>query len=354
MGITWPLLALILHRQGASEFLIGMSSASQSLAIFVAAPFAPQLLQRLGLARCILTSIAVIAAMLLLLPAIPNVHAWFPIRFLLGAGATTLFIATETWVNAVAAEESRGRTIGVFGLLWAAGFAAGPLVIRATGIEGWPPFLASIGLVALAAAPLLGALDLVPAIPARTAPAMRTLFSRVPGAIYAALLLGAVDYILDAFLPLYGLHEGLTQADAVTLLSVLLAGVTLAQLPAGWLSDRLDRNRLLFCIALAGMLLSLALPLAMDRLWSAYLVVGCLGAALGAIWTVSVVLLGAHYRGAELAGAYAATGMLHVIGMVVGPIAAGYAADLWSPAAIPLSVALCCLLFVAAALLRGR
>ena len=143
--------------------------------------------QRLGLARCILTSIAVIAAMLLLLPAIPNVHAWFPIRFLLGAGATTLFIATETWVNAVAAEESRGRTIGVFGLLWAAGFAAGPLVIRATGIEGWPPVLASIGLVALAAAPLLGALDLVPAIPARTAPAMRTLFSRVPGAIYAAL-----------------------------------------------------------------------------------------------------------------------------------------------------------------------
>jgi MFS family permease len=125
MGITWPLLALILDRQGVSESLIGLSSASQSLAVFVAAPLVPRLLRRLGLAGCVLGSIGLVGAMMLLLPATSNVHAWFPIRFLLGAGATTLFIATQTWVNAIAADESRGRTIGIFGLLWSAGFAAG-------------------------------------------------------------------------------------------------------------------------------------------------------------------------------------------------------------------------------------
>jgi MFS family permease len=354
MGITWPLLALILDRQGASDAVIGLSSASQSLAIFVAAPAAPPLIRRLGLARCILASIAAVAATLLLLPAIPNVHAWFPLRFLLGVGTITLFIATETWVNAAAAEESRGKTIGAFGLLWSAGFAAGPLLIRATGIEGWPPFLASLGLIALAATPLLFARELVPSIPARTGPRMRRYVARLPAAMYAALLLGSVDYILDAFLPLYALHEGASQADAVTLLSVLLAGATLAQLPAGWLSDRLDRNRLLFCTALAGMLFSLALPPAMGSLWSAYLVVGGLGASLGAIWTISVVLLGAHARGPELAGAYAAMGVLHGIGMVAGPVLAGYAAAAWSPAVVPLAVALCCFIYLPVSLIRSR
>jgi MFS family permease len=172
--------------------------------------------------------------------------------------------------------------------------------------------------------------------------------------MYAALLLGAVDYILDAFLPLYALHEGVSQADAVTLLSVLLAGSTLAQLPAGWLSDRTDRQRLLCVLTIAAVLLSLAMPLAIARWWSACLVVAGLGAVLGAIWTISVVLLGAFYRGAELAGAYAATGVLHGIGMVAGPILAGSAATAWTPAVIPLAVALCCLIYVPVTLVRSR
>ena len=354
MGITWPLLALILHHQGAGEFLIGISSASQSMAVFLAAPLAPILIRRFGLGGCVVGSIATIAVMLLLLPSFPDVRAWFPIRFLLGAGSITLFTATQTWVNAIAAEETRGRTIGAFGLLWAAGFAAGPLVIRVTGVEGWLPFLASLALMALASAPLLQARALVPDIPGWPAASTRGYFLRVPGAVYAALLLGAVDYILDAFLPLYALHAGASQADAVTLLSVLLVGVMLAQLPAGWLADRFDRRRLLFGATLAGMGLSLLMPLSMDRLWMAYPVVAGLGAALGAIWTISVVLLGAFYRGAELAGAYAATGLLHGVGMVAGPILAGYAADLWSPTVIPFAVALCCMLYLPATFLRSR
>jgi MFS family permease len=352
MGITWPLLALVLDRQGVSESLIGLSSASQSLAVFVAAPLAPRLLRRAGLPATVLGGIGVVVLTMLLLPAIPNVYAWFPIRFLLGMGATTLFIATQTWVNAIAAEERRGRTIGIFGLLWAAGFTAGPLVIRATGVEGWPPFLTSVALMILAAMPLLGARAAMPPVAAEPAAPMRGFFLRLPGAMYAGLLLGAVEYILDAFLPLYALDEGLRQDDAVTLLAVLLAGVTLAQLPAGWLADRWDRDRLLFCAALLAMLLSLVLPWTIAHLWSAYAVVGLLGVAVGAIWTISVVMLGAQYRGVELAGAYAASGVLHGIGMIAGPVFAGYAAAAWSPGAIPLTIALCCLLYLPATLIR--
>jgi MFS family permease len=322
--------------------------------VFLAAPLAPHLMRRVGLGGCVLGGIGVVALMMLVLPAIPNVFAWFPIRFLLGAGASTLFIATQTWVNAIAADESRGRTIGAFGLLWAAGFAAGPLVIRVTGIEGWPPFLASLALMAVAAIPLLGARELVPEIASQSVPRMWGYLRNVPAAIYAALLLGAVDYILDAFLPIYALHQGMRQSDAVTLLSILLAGVTLAQLPAGWLSDRVDRQLLLFLMALAAALLSFALPLAAATLWAAYLVVAALGAALGAIWTISVVLLGAHYRGTELAGAFAATGVLHGIGMITGPVLAGAAAAAWSPAVIPLAVGLCCVMYLPVTLIRSR
>ena len=352
MGITWPLLALILHRQGLSDSLIGLSSASQSLAVFAAAPLAPRLIARAGLVRTIVASIAGVIAMLLLLPLTGNVYAWFPIRFLLGASASTLFLATETWVNAIAEEETRGRTIGLFGFLWAAANASGPLVIRATGTVGWTPFIAGAALVLFAAAPLLAASSLAPAVRGRAQGSVFRFMRLLPVAMASALLLGAVDYILDAFLPLYALHSGWGEAEAVTLLAVLLAGTTAAQLPAGWLADRLHRQRLLFGLAALSMVLCLVLPIAIGRAWAAYPTVLGLGAGLGAIWTVSVVMVGSRFRGADLSAAYAAGGVLHGIGMVAGPIIAGFASATLDPIAIPLIVALCCLLYLPATLVR--
>ena len=235
MGLTWPLLALILESQGVSSSLIGLSSASQSLAVFAAAPAAPRLILRFGMVRTLAGCVAVAVTALLLLPLYANVYAWFPIRFLLGASTMILFIGCETWVNQIAAEASRGRVIGIFGFLWSAGFVAGPLIIRITGIEGWTPFLAGVALIVIAALPLPLARDVAPAIKGRATGGILRFVRLAPAVLLAAPLLGAVDYINDSFLPLYAMHHGLSQASAVTLLAVLQAGVTLSHPPvAGW------------------------------------------------------------------------------------------------------------------------
>ena len=133
-----------------------------ALAIMLGSLLAPALIGRLGLVRtlygCILGTILV----LLLLPAFPNVHAWFPIRFALGAVVSVIFIAGETWIIHVAPRETRGRIVGIFGFVWSACFAAGPLIIRLTGIEGWTPFLVAAVIVLLAALPLPLAQDGAP------------------------------------------------------------------------------------------------------------------------------------------------------------------------------------------------
>jgi MFS family permease len=352
MGITWPLLALQLHSQGISETLIGLSSASQSAAIFATAPLAPRLITHLGLARAVTTCIAGIIAMLLLLPLTSDVYAWFPIRFLLGVSASTLFVATETWVNAVAPAEARGRTIGIFGLLWSAAFAIGPLLIRATGTEGWTPFLVGAALVLVAGLPLLATSDTAPVMHGRAHGSIVRFVRLLPAAMLSALLLGAVDYILDAFLPLYALYKGLTEAEAVTLLTILLAGGTLAQLPAGWLADRTDCQRLLFGLAALSMTCSLLLLITINWRWAAYATVLGTGAGLGGIWTVAVVLIGSRLRGSDLAAAYAAKGVLLGTGMIAGPTIAGFLSSVTSATAIPLLVAFCCLLYLPSTLIR--
>lgn len=232
--MTWPVLALILNRQGFDGTFIGLSSAGQSVAVFLALPLTPRLLARWGFIRTAATGIGVAVVMLLLLPLFPDVLSWTLIRFVLGASTVVFYTACEIWVNRLALEESRGRTIGLFGFLWSAGFTAGPLIIAWTGSEGWAPFIVAAALMAIAALPLLSMAE-PPATGTDPAPAGLSAFIRfmrlAPAALAAALLLGAVDYATDAFLPLYALHHGLPQAAALALLTVLLAGYTVAHIP---------------------------------------------------------------------------------------------------------------------------
>ena len=48
LGLTWPLLSLILESLGVSAMMIGLSSASQTIAVFAVLPLAPWLMARFG------------------------------------------------------------------------------------------------------------------------------------------------------------------------------------------------------------------------------------------------------------------------------------------------------------------
>jgi MFS family permease len=353
-GLTWPLLSLRLDAQGVDSRLIGLSSGVHALAIMLGSLLAPALIGRLGLVRtlygCILGTILV----LLLLPAFPNVHAWFPIRFALGAVVSVIFIAGETWIIHVAPRETRGRIVGIFGFVWSACFAAGPMIIRLTGIEGWTPFLAAAVIVLLAALPLPLAQDGAPGM----APAGRLdlwrLFRVGPATLLAVFMLAVFDSVNDSFLPLYGLRSGLDQDAAVTLLTIVLAGATLVQIPIGWLADRLDRRRMLIGLTLLAIVSLTAFPLVIGSIWLRWPLAVLYGCTVGGLWAVSLILVGERYRGGDVAAANTARGVLYGLGAFAGPALAGIAFDLWTPHGALAVIVLVALAYLPVAVLAER
>ena len=75
--------------------------------------------------------------------------AYLALRFLLGVSDTGVFIISETWINQLAPRRSRGRVVGLYATSLSAGFAAGPLILSATGVEGMTPFAIAAGLGAI-------------------------------------------------------------------------------------------------------------------------------------------------------------------------------------------------------------
>ena len=353
-GLTWPLLSLRLDAQGVDSRLIGFNAAAQALAIIVIAPLAPRLVGRLGVIRTLAACIVAAIASLLLLPLIPNVYAWFPIRFLLGAAVSTIFIVGETWIVQVSPREMRGRIVGIFGFVWAGCFAAGPSIIRVTGVGGWAPFLVGAAIVLAAALPLPFAQGGTPTIGSAGQLRIGKLFRAAPATLLAVFMLAVLDSVNDSFLPLYGIRNGLDQATAVTSLTVLLAGLTLVQLPVGWLSDRMDRRRLLIAVVVAIVGLELLLPLAIRSSWTFWPLVAALGAAVGSLWAVSLILVGERFHGADVAAANTARGVLYGVGSFCGPSLAGWALQLWDPHGMPAVIVIIGVLFLPVAILAER
>ncbi len=353
-GLAWPLLSLRLDAQGVDSRLIGFSSAIHALAIVVGSLLAARLVGRFGLLSTLYGCIATAIAALLLLPLFANVYAWFPIRFALGAATSTIFIAGETWIIQVAPRGTRGRIVGIFGFVWSACFAAGPLIIGITGIGGWAPFLVAAGIVLLAGLPLPLAQGGAPGMEPIGRLDVWRLFRAGPATLLAVVLLAIFDSVNDSFLPLYGLRSGLDERAAVTVLAIVLAGATFVQIPIGWLADRVDRRRMLIGIPIVAVLAVMIFPVAIGSAWLIWPTALLYGCTVGSLWAVSLILVGERYRGTDVAAANMARGVLYGLGAFAGPSMAGFAFELWKPHGVLALIAIVALSFLPVAIFSER
>lgn len=346
LGICWPLLALVMERQGVSPLLNGLSAGAQMLAVLPIMRIAPALIGRFGTARTMAAGTAFMAVGLTLLPEFPNVWAWFPIRFAIGLGAELVFIAGDIWINQLAHDRTRGRLIGLYGQFMATGFVVGPLALIAFGTEDWTVLYLGLLAVVVGLAILVAMRPQVPALDEK--PRARFVhFMRVaPALMVAGLMFGLVGSSAESLLVVYGIKKGLVEESATLLLTAYVVGGWLIQLPAGWLADHVENRKLLTAGAVFTLLAFVALPFSLGHpisMWSVMLV---MGACTGAFYVVAMTMMGRRYRGADLIGVNTSFGLVWGVGAAVGPGLSGLSMNLIGPDGMPAMGGLLCLIFV--------
>ena len=355
MGLTMPLIALVLERDGTSNTVIGLNTAVGALAMLVMAPLLPRLMAAIGTLGSLYLGIGLATLTILLLPVLHNLPAWFALRFVLGVGIAIHWVASETWINMVADERYRGRVVAIYVTLLAGGFAVGPLLIGVTGIDGFLPFGAGATLIALAAVPLLFARGAAPPVRPPGRIGLFHAMRRAPALMIVVVLTGMVHIAVFALLPVFAVRLGLGRDMAVTMLSVFLAGSVVLQLPLGWLADRFHRGRVLAGAAAVGLGGALALPALLHAGPVLWVVLFLWGGTVIGIYTVAMAILGQSFRPAALAAASAAFVMLYETGGMVGPIIAGGAMDWIGPGSLPFFLAMVfAVLFATALGIRAR
>lgn len=348
-GTSMPLLSFLLESKGVSGSLIGLNTAMTALAALAITPFVPRALSRFGAARVLIMCLVVIAAMLVAMRAYIDVWAWFPLRFVFGAALAVMFTSSEYWINSAADSTNRGRLIGLYAMIFSAGWAVGPMLLQVLGIETWAPVIATCVLLALAAVPLSLVRNAAPMPEHHARLGLLQVITRAPIATFAAFVYGGVEIGVFTLIPVYALRSGLSEETGTTMLTALALGNVALQYPIGWLADRFDHRLILIACGLAGLGGALSLGWVAHTPMLLYPTLFLWGGIVVGLYAVGLVMLGERFRGGELAAANAAFVLLYSIGGLVTPPVSGYAMDLWRPHGLALVLGLICGAYVLAA-----
>lgn len=330
-GLSYPLLAIVLYRHGATETFIGLNTAMMPLGMIVAAPVATVLMRRIGGLALAAASICSAVASLLLIGAIDDPWWWMPLRLLQGLSLACLFIVTDTWVNQLAPAHARGRVLGFYSMLTSVGFALGPALLLMAGTRGWMPFLAGAGCGLLSLLPLIVCRTQLPPHHGEPGQSILAFLPIAPILLAGAAAAALADQAAMSMLPIFTLRYGMSvEASNVTLI-VMVAGSIGLQYPVGWLADHLPARALYLACALVTAAGAALMPAAVRVPLLFWLVVFVWGGAYYAIYTLSLVRLGERFRGAALVAGNAAFAAMWGAGGLVGTPVIGAAMQLWGP-----------------------
>ena len=338
LGLTLPLLSVILENRGVHAAVIGLNAAMTPVGLLVSAPLILPMIRRLGEWRLCLLCMALTAIGVLSFKLSANLAVWFFFRFVYGVAIGVLFTVSEAWITALAPAASRGRIVGLYGSVLSAGFAVGPFVLSVTGSGGWLPFLVAFAFVLLGSVPLtLTRRHLPPFNPEKGASI--TAFARAaPFLMIAVSVVAVFEASTMSLLPLYGMRHGLGEAMAAIAVGVLILGNVLLQPVIGGIADRRSARATMLGSIVVAMVAALLLPLSVATPWQWPVLMALGGGGFG-IYTVTLIELGRRFRGTMLIAGVAAFSAAWGIGGITGPPLGGGAMEYYGPDAFPFMLA---------------
>lgn len=338
---SWPLLLgvmLLMVGNGMQGTLLGIRGeiegiGTYQMSIVMSAYFAgfllgsrltPVMIQRVGHVRVFAALGSLISAVLILYAAAPNWPAWTVMRVLIGFSFSGVYITAESWLNASATNETRGQALSAYMIVQMIGIIAAQGLMNAADPSGWLLFVIPSVLVSLAFTPIL--LSAVPAPRFETTQRMSfaALFRASPLGCVGIFLMGGVFSALFGMASVWGSLAGLSVGEISAFVAAIYVGGLVFQYPIGWLSDRMDRRKLVLALAALGAI-SMAAAMVLPDSFAVLLV---LALAVGGIANPIYSLLLAHTNdyldAADMPAASAGLLFINGLGAIGGPLLTGW------------------------------
>lgn len=249
-GLLTTYVSLRLAHEQVSGSMIGAIIAAHYIGLVIGGKVGHNLIARVGHIRAYVSCAGIICASVLGHGLTDYLPMWIFLRLIIGLCMMCQYMVLESWLNDQAEAGQRGLIFGLYMVATYLGLSAGQIILMTQIGSG----SSSLLIVALCFA-----LCLVPiALTTRThaqpmSPAPMELgyfFRAIPKILFVTLATGMAVGAFYGMAPVYTSQLGFTTQQTGLFMGITIFAGLISQFPLSWLSDRIDRGRLLFFTAL--------------------------------------------------------------------------------------------------------
>ncbi|MCC5955641.1 MAG: MFS transporter [Natronohydrobacter sp.] len=330
-GVQGTLLGIRGAIEGFSTTQMSIVMSAYFLGFLIGSRAAPEMIRRVGHVRVFAALGSLISAVLVLYAAIPDWVAWTILRVLIGFAFSGVYVTAESWLNNTASNENRGQALSLYMIVQMLGIIAAQALINFADPAGFLLFIIPSVLVSLAFAPILLSISPAPTFGTTKSMSIRQLYDVSPLGVVGIFLMGGVFSALFGMTAVWGTEAGLSILEISIFTAAIYVGGLIFQYPIGWLSDRMDRRKLLVVVALIGTAcgaLAVVFPLSFVWLLGVALVIGGISNPL---YSLLVAYTNDYVDTDQMAAVSGGLLFVNGLGAIVGPLAIGWLMSLIGP-----------------------
>lgn len=318
-GMQLTLLPLRASFNGMPEYLIGFSASSYFAGFVMGCIAIPLIIARAGHIRSFAVLTAVMIVVILSLEMLDHWAPWLLLRFMTGFAVSGLYAIIESWLNSQASPESRGRILSIYTFVTLLAMAGGQALINVGPVETSTPFSLAAIFMALAIIPVGITRRIAPAPLESKRIRFRLLYQRSHSAFAGAALSGLVTGSFWALGAVFASNFSHSPSDISLFMIAAIMGGALFQYPIGWLSDRVDRRRVLLYLCIASMATTAAVAMSVDKPWF-LLAVLAFGASAMPIYSVALATAADVASDKEFVEIGTSVLLLNALGGAIAPL----------------------------------
>ncbi|AIR00397.1 MFS transporter [Pluralibacter gergoviae] len=323
-GLLTTYISLRLASEHVSGTLIGSITAANYLGLVIGGKVGHNLIARVGHIRAYVSCAGIITASVVGHGLSDYIPLWIVLRLIIGLCMMCQYMVLESWLNDRAESSQRGAIFGLYMVATYLGLCGGQVIIM---------MAAGMGATLLLVVALCFALCLVPiALTTRTtaqpmSPAPMELgyfFKAIPKLLMATLVMGMAAGAFYGLAPVYALAMELSTRQTGMFMGVTIFAGMVSQFPLSWLSDRYDRQLLLFCVSILFTVASLALAVLPHPDFYVLLAIAFVSSmAMFSLYPLGVAIANDHVEAERRVSLTACLLMAFGIGACIGPLITG-------------------------------
>jgi len=323
-GLQGTLLGVRGGIEGFSTFQMSVVMSAYFVGFLGGSRLTPELIRRVGHVRVFAALASFISAVLILYPVLVNPVAWTLGRVVIGFCFSGVYVTAESWLNNAASNENRGKALSLYMIVQMAGVLAAQGLLMVADPGGFILFVIPSVLVSISFAPILLSISPTPAFDTTKPMSLRELYQISPLGCVGMFLLGGVFSVQFGMAAVYGTEAGFSLAHISLFISSIYLGALLLQYPIGWISDRMDRRRLIFLIALLGGLAS-TVALFFNRDFALLLVAAfVIGGMTNPLYALLIAYTNDFLEADDMAAASGGLVFINGLGAISGPLITGW------------------------------